>query len=212
MEDSQNPVMGERVIRAKFDENTITVYQAFGKKIAESAVEAQTFVSPPFKMERMTWIKPSFLWMMYRSGWAKKEPGKQILCIKITKRGFEKALKMSCLSTYHSDIHYNKDNWKKLLTNSPVRIQWDPERNLLLEPLPHRAIQIGLSEVAVKMYVNQWIIAIENITEYVHDIHEQVNSGNFEEAKKLLPKENYYSIQNEIEKLVGIKKSSIILP
>ncbi|WP_458785448.1 DUF4291 family protein [Vallitalea sediminicola] len=25
-----------------------------------------------FKLNRMTWVKPSFLWMMYRSGWAKK--------------------------------------------------------------------------------------------------------------------------------------------
>jgi len=24
-------------------------------------------------MNRMTWIKPNFLWMMYRSGWASKK-------------------------------------------------------------------------------------------------------------------------------------------
>ncbi|WP_141653813.1 DUF4291 family protein, partial [Erwinia billingiae] len=33
-----------------------------------------TFASPPFSMTRMTWIKPSFLWMMYRSGWGMKDP------------------------------------------------------------------------------------------------------------------------------------------
>jgi hypothetical protein len=27
---------------------------------------------PPFKVDRMTWVKPSFLWMTYRSGWATK--------------------------------------------------------------------------------------------------------------------------------------------
>src|SRR4051812_17137799 len=37
--------------------------------MAEPALSAGTFV-PPFKAGRMTWIKPSFLWMMYRSGWA----------------------------------------------------------------------------------------------------------------------------------------------
>ena len=56
----------KRQIRAIFDEDTITVYQAYSKKIALPAVKNQKFV-PPFKMERMTWIKPSFLWMMYLS-------------------------------------------------------------------------------------------------------------------------------------------------
>lgn len=65
--------MNERIIRALYDEDTITIYQAFNEQIAKSALEHQTFVSPPFKMERMTWIKPSFLWMMYRSGWATKD-------------------------------------------------------------------------------------------------------------------------------------------
>lgn len=55
----------EKSIRAVFDNETITVYQAYKKEIALTAVENQTFV-PLFKLERMTWIKPSLLWMMYR--------------------------------------------------------------------------------------------------------------------------------------------------
>ena len=152
---SQNSVQGERIIRAKFDENTITVYQAFSKKIAEPAVEAQTFVSPPFKMERMTWIKPSFLWMMYRSGWATKESQECILAIKIKREGFEWALKNACLSHFNSKIHSNHEEWKSKLKNSPVRIQWDPERNIFLDSLNYRAIQVGLSDTAVKKYVDQ---------------------------------------------------------
>jgi hypothetical protein len=68
-----NKSEGVKVIRSVFDQQTITVYQAFNKTIAESAVQNQTFVPPPFKIDRMTWIKPSFLWMMYRSGWCTKE-------------------------------------------------------------------------------------------------------------------------------------------
>ncbi|MCT6869895.1 DUF4291 family protein [Apibacter sp.] len=51
--------MKEKEIRVVFDKETITVYQAYRKEIALPAVKAQTFV-PPFKVERMTWIKPSF--------------------------------------------------------------------------------------------------------------------------------------------------------
>jgi hypothetical protein len=57
----------ERQVRAQFTDRTLTVYQAYPSEIADAAVRAGTFV-PPFKRERMTWIKPSFLWMMYRSG------------------------------------------------------------------------------------------------------------------------------------------------
>lgn len=55
-------------IRAVYNDQTIRVYQAYSDAIANTALLNQTFVSPPFKMERMTWIKPSFLWMMYRAG------------------------------------------------------------------------------------------------------------------------------------------------
>lgn len=60
-------------IRAYYTDDFIRVYQAFSYEIAESALDNKTSVSPPFSMSRMTWIKPSFLWMMYRSGWAKKD-------------------------------------------------------------------------------------------------------------------------------------------
>ena len=43
-------------IRAVFDATTIRVYQAYSDAIADAALEKGTFVSPPFKMERMTWI------------------------------------------------------------------------------------------------------------------------------------------------------------
>ena len=60
-------------IRADYDRETIVVYQAYRPEIADPAVEAQRFV-PPFSFGRMTWIKPSFLWMMERCGRARK-PG-----------------------------------------------------------------------------------------------------------------------------------------
>lgn len=75
-----------RAIRAKFTESTITVYQAYSPEIAEPALRAGTFV-PPFKRERMTWIKPSFLWMAYRSGWASKPRQERVLAFEITREG-----------------------------------------------------------------------------------------------------------------------------
>ncbi|MGY4314385.1 DUF4291 domain-containing protein [Bradyrhizobium sp. JR3.5] len=178
-------------IRAVYDEHTIRIYQAYNNEIADAALAAGTFVSPPFSMTRMTWIKPSFLWMMYRAGWGYKDAGQsRILAIDITREGLEWALANSCPS--HPDPATSKDDWEKLKANSPVRIQWDPERDLHLQPLPHRAIQIGIGGEAVQLYVGQWIRKITDVTELAHTIHDLVERGRLDQAQAALPIERVY--------------------
>ena len=143
-------LLNQYEIRASFTETTIKVYQAYPISISSAAVKAGRFV-PPFKIERMTWIKPSFLWMMYRSGWASKPGQERILEIEITREGFNWALANSVLSSYFPGLYDNHSEWQRLLKDSSVRIQWDPERDLLLNRLPYRSIQIGLSGVAVRL-------------------------------------------------------------
>jgi hypothetical protein len=182
----------QRQIRALYDDSTIRVYQAYSDQIADSALAHGTFVSPPFKMERMTWIKPSFLWMMYRAGWGLKDAGQsRILAIDITREGFEWALAHSCSS--HPDESMSPEVWSQLKANAPVRVQWDPERDLFLRPLDHRAIQIGLSRQAVDLYVSQWIRRITDVTDLAHRVHALVLGGQLDEAYAELPKERPYS-------------------
>ncbi len=185
-----NNRINEKEIRAVFDDDTITVYQAYRKEIALPAVENQKFI-PPFKMDRMTWVKPSFLWMMYRCGWAHKEGQEHVLAIKIKREGLRWALDNSCLSHFNSEIHNSREEWEEKLKQSPVRIQWDPERDIHLEKLNYRSIQIGLSGEAVNKYVNEWIISITDITPLCKKIHSLV-SENIQEAIDHLPKEKLY--------------------
>lgn len=195
--------MNERIIRAVYDNETITVYQAFNKHIAQSTVNNQTFVTPPFKRERMTWVKPSFLWMMYRSGWATKENQEHILAIKIKRSGFEWALENSCLSHFDSAVHSSYDTWKEALNNTPVRIQWDPEKDILLQPLNYRSIQIGLSDITVDKYIDEWIVGIEDITEYCKEIHLLINENKINQAKDLLPDEQAYPLPENITSIIN---------
>jgi hypothetical protein len=182
-----------RQIRAQFTEHTITVYQAYSPQIADAAITAQTFVAP-FKFERMTWIKPSFLWMAYRSGWATKRGQERILAVEITRIGFEWALLNSSLSS------------KKTKNTGPVRVQWDPERDLFLNRLNYRSIQIGLSGEAVNRYVNEWIIRIKDITPIMRQIGEIVQSGNCDREKclSLIPIETPYPLSNEIAAVIEV--------
>lgn len=165
-----------RQVRGAHTPGSITVYQAYSAAIADSALQAQTLVTP-FKRSRMTWIKPSFLWMAYRSGWATKPGQERVLAIKISRSGFEWALSNSCLSHFETPTYTRNEDWQTRLAISSVRIQWDPERDLHHEPLPHRSIQIGLSHEAVEHYVDKWIESIEDKTELCHRIRDLVQTN-----------------------------------
>ncbi|MDF1769156.1 DUF4291 domain-containing protein [Maricaulis sp.] len=181
----------EKQIRAVHDAQTIRVYQAYSHAIADTALAEGRFVSPPFKMDRMTWIKPSFLWMMYRAGWGFKDAGQsRILAIDITREGFAWALEHSCPS--HPDPSMSKEEWAWVKAASPVRIQWDPERDLHLQPLAHRSIQIGVHGDAVRRYVDDWIVRITDVTGLAKTIVSHVENGELAKAEELLPEERPY--------------------
>jgi hypothetical protein len=95
--------MLEHVIRAAYSDYTIRVYQAYGSEIAIPALETGRF-KPPFQIGRMTWIKPSFNWMMYRSGFASKPGQEFVLGIDITREGFEWALRHAALSSPSTSV------------------------------------------------------------------------------------------------------------
>lgn len=184
-----------RQIRAAYTGESITVYQAYDAAIAGPAVAAQRFVAP-FKRERMTWIKPSFLWMMYRCGWATKPGQERVLAVSLSREGFEWALAHSCLS--HDD---RRPGWADRVRRSPVRIQWDPERGLRHQALPYRSIQIGLSGEAVRRYVDEWTLAITDITDRVREVRAAVTAR--ADASGLLPVERPYPLTEEIRETIG---------
>lgn len=183
----------KRQIRAVYDDDTIRVYQAYNDDIADAALKSGRFISPPFSMSRMTWIKPSFLWMMYRAGWGYKDPGQnRILAIDISREGFEWALAHSCAS--HPDPAMTKQEWDTHKGSHPVRIQWDPERDLHHQPLTHRSIQIGIRGEAVSRYVNDWTKSITDITALAHEMHSLVREGELGQATAALPQERPYEL------------------
>jgi hypothetical protein len=189
-------------IRAVYNATTITVYQAFPPEIALPALANGRFVAP-FKVDRMTWIKPSFRWMMYRCGWATKPGQEHVLAVEITRTGFEWALEHSCLSHFDRNRHQSRDAWAEQLRASPVRVQWDPERSLRLDPLPHRSLQVGLSGSAVHLYMNDWIETINDCTGTARAMHDLLRGGDVAAARTLLPDERPYPLPAHIAARVG---------
>lgn len=150
-------------IRALHTEDTVTVYQAYRPEIGEPAARTGRFPGA-WKRDRMTWIKPSFLWMMYRCGWGAKEGQETVLAVEIRRDGFEWALRNACLSHYQRGLHPDQATWKRQLRQAPARVQWDPERDLYLAALPYRSLQLGLAGEAAARYADEWTVAISDVT------------------------------------------------
>ncbi|MEV0116240.1 DUF4291 domain-containing protein [Streptomyces sp. NPDC050844] len=178
-------------IRALHTDTTVTVYQAYAPALGEAAARTGRFPAA-WKRDRMTWIKPSFLWMMYRCGWATKEDQQTVLAVEITREGFEWALRHACLSHYAHGVHADADTWKRELKQAPTRVQWDPERDLHLAPLPHRSLQLGLAGDAARRYADEWTVSITDVTDLAHRVHTLVRENDLTAAARLLPRERPY--------------------
>lgn len=198
-------VMDEYEIRADYDERTIVVYQAFRPDIGQAAVEHQRFVAP-FSLNRMTWIKPSFLWMVERCGWARKSGQECVLAVRITRVGWEDALSYAVLTAPLSGVYADVAEWRRALDVAPVRVQWDPERTLDGASLPQRSIQVGLSRAIVERYVREWTVEIHDLTPLVRRIDALRKAGDRARARELLPRERVYPLPDGLRRRLGMAR------
>ena len=163
---SQRWPQSGRHILAHFDAESIVVYQAYRPAIGRYAAEHQRF-GGEFSFTRMSWIKTNFLWMMYRSGWGAK-PGQEVtLAIRIRRAGFDLLLREAVHSSFVADIYGDQAAWADAVARSSVRLQWDPDHDPSGAKVERRAIQLGLRGEALERYAQQWLIAIDDISEFV---------------------------------------------
>lgn len=183
-----------RHILAQFDANSIVVYQAYRPEIGLFAAEHGHLGGPYFSRGRMSWVKPNFLWMMYRCGWARKEGQEVVLAIRLRREGFETILRRAVHSTCSSDSGRDHEEWQRQIKQSDVRLQWDPDHDPHGTAQPRRAIQLGLRGEALRAYCDDWTISIKNITEFVH---QQRNALDEEGIEALIaPREGVYPVDD----------------
>jgi hypothetical protein len=159
------PTTGRHIL-AQFDSDSIIVYQAYRPAIARHAVEHQCF-GGEFSFTRMSWIKPSFLWMMFRSGWATKQGQEYVLAVRMKLAFFEHVLEAAVTTMFDPERHPSCEEWQSALKRSDVRIQWDPDHDPNGNHVARRAIQLGLRGDTLRQYSRDSIISIEDITPLV---------------------------------------------
>ncbi|KAI9131728.1 DUF4291 domain-containing protein [Acaryochloris sp. CCMEE 5410] len=182
-----------RVILAQYDADSIVVYQAYRPAIGDFAAQHGYF-GGEFKLSRMTWIKPNFLWMMYRAGWGAKPGQEVILAIRLKRSAFDSILAQAVHSSFQSGLYESQEAWQKAVHASDVRLQWDPDHNPAGYKLERRAIQLGLRREAIRQYAQEWILDIEDISNFVAEQRESVISGNYEAL--LTPAESAYPVKD----------------
>ena len=193
----------QRQILANFDNEGIIVYQAFNASIAEEAVRLGTF-GKGFNLDRMTWIKPSFGWMLYRSGYATKHNQERILKIKLSHDGFQTILSQGIPTVFEPGLFETELDWQLALRRGEVRYQWDPDRDLRLLRLERRALQVGIRGSVVRDYVNRWILAIEDVTELAHAIACK------QKQLPIVPEELVYEVSAQIQQTLQMSKVAIV--
>ena len=100
-----------RHILAQFDDESVIVYQAYRPAIGHFAAK-NGFFGGEFSLNRMSWIKPNFLWMMYRCGWASKEGQEVVLAVRLKRAAFDEILRLAVHSSFVPEVYENESAWK----------------------------------------------------------------------------------------------------
>jgi hypothetical protein len=195
------PKVGKHIL-AQFDDRSVVVYQAYRAEIGRFAIEHQRF-GGGFSFNRMTWVKPNFLWMMYRSGWGSKQDQQVVLAVRLQRAGFEELLRQAVHSNFVAEVYGERAVWEDAVANSNVRLQWDPDHGPGGEPLERRAIQLGIRGKALSSYAQEWVLSIEDVSEFVQEQAARARSNG--KVELLTPREEVYPVvESETARKLGV--------
>jgi len=165
-------------ILAQYDDESVIVYQAYRPSIGRYAVEHGHFGGPDFSFSRMSWIKPNFLWMMYRSGWGTKEGQEVTLALRLRRSYFESLLAAAVASSFDAQRFASRNAWQEAVATSDVRLQWDPDHSPSGAALARRAIQLGLRGDALAKMAKDELLEVIDLSDFVATQRAQAQDDN----------------------------------
>jgi hypothetical protein len=181
------PAAGRHIL-AHYDDETIIVYQAYSRDIGSFAV-AHGFFGGAFGLGRMSWVKPNFLWMMYRSDWGRSANQEVILAVRLRRTFFDSLLAQAVRSSFDPADFADRRAWAAAVQRSDVRLQWDPDHAPSGQRCERRAIQLGLRGNALIAYSRSEVLEIIDMSEFVAEQRVNIEGG---AANLLTPFERVY--------------------
>ncbi len=137
-----------------------------------------------------------FLWMMYRSGWGTKEGQEVTLAVWLRRTAFDDILQQAAPSSFVPAVYPDEGAWKRAVSRSPVRLQWDPDHTPDGGRVERRAIQLGLRGEVLARYARDWIIDIEDLSAYVAEQRSLVQVHEY--ARLSTPRETVQHVRNPV--------------
>ena len=162
-----------RHILAQFDDDTVIVYQAYRPVIGRFAATHGVF-GGDFSFTRMSWVKPNFLWMMYRCGWGTKENQEVTLGLRIRRAFFDTLLADAVPSSWDVEQFPTEAEWAQAVERSSVRLQWDPDHNPSGAKLQRRAIQLGLRGERLEAFARRELLEVIDLSDFVTEQRERL--------------------------------------
>lgn len=182
------PTEGRHVL-AQYDAESVVVYQAYRPEIGRFAAEHGWF-GGSFSLSRMSWIKPNFLWMMYRSGWGTKAGQEVVLAVTLRRSAFDAILEAAVPSSWDRECYATEADWQAAVASSEVRLQWDPDHDPSGAPTTRRAVQLGLRGTYLRRYAREWILGIEDLSPFV--ALQRQHARDWREGALVTPTETVY--------------------
>jgi len=184
-----------RHILAQYDAESVVVYQAYRPAIGRFAAEHGYF-GGEFSLSRMSWVKPNFLWMMYRCGWGTKPDQETVLAVRIQRAAFDALLDAAVPSSFDPRHFGTRDEWQTAVAGSSVRLQWDPDHDPTGAPLERRALQLVLRGDPLRRYAREWILGIEDVSAFVAEQREHAARSRWSALR--MPAERVYPVADPI--------------
>jgi hypothetical protein len=169
------------------------MYQTYRPEIGRFA-SRHGYFGGAFSLNRMSWIKPNFLWMMYRSGWGTKEGQEVTLAVRLRRDAFDDILRRAIHSSFVPEVYGTQEAWQRAVAGSDVRLQWDPDHGPSGNPLERRAIQLGLRGGVLARYAKDWLLSVEDISEFVAMQRANVKASY---ERLLTPREDVYPVADQ---------------
>jgi len=202
-QDARWPASGRHIL-AQFDAGSVFVYQAYNPAIGHFAARHGYF-GGGFGLGRMSWIKPNFLWMMYRSGWGTRDNQEVTLAVRLRRDAFDEILRQAVHSSFVPEVYGSEDAWRRAVAGSDVRLQWDPDHDPAGRPVDRRAIQLGLRGEVLAKYAKDWLLEVRDISDFVR---EQRANAVAPYERLVTPREDAYPVADiEVARLLGVPAS-----
>lgn len=186
------PQEGQHIM-AHCDADSVVVYQAYRPAIGLFAVKHGHLAGPDFSLSRMSWIKPNFLWMMYRSGWGTKEGQEITLGLRLRRRFFDHIVACAVPSSFDPALYPTRDAWQDAVETSDVRLQWDPDHAPSGAKLARRAIKLVLRGEILAAFAKDELLEVIDMTPFVEQQRPHATDHN---PDLLLPLETIYRTEN----------------